>query len=329
MASSKMSRRDMLSAGAGLGLVSLSLLGSSRTAADGSSRTAADGAALPAEPGAGAAEGLSVPDIGLEDPQARFAAEVKMRGSLADEAVKRFTRLHIWGYGNEGNLVPFFSMNNYSVNVWRRLDNGNHAVQVFESGVYTKFGSYDVITEWDNPFTGERREIHQFRSGPLNVEFGPSGIIAGPETTVKPQPMQLELMGDSLVAMTQSSFRFPSPFQPDEFPKESPGPIYYWDSHSSQMSPLSAVMDPDVASAPSSASLTNFVSWAPWMGMAQRPGRTYGRGVGRKISGIEALPVEVIRSIEEQTPQMLDIENWGEPYDDIADYKRKLLERRG
>ena len=52
------------------------------------------------------------------------------------------------------------------------------------------------------------------------------------------------------------------------------------------------------------------------------------RGVGRKIAGIESLPREVIRSIEEQTPQMLDIENWGPPYDDVADYKQKLLQQR-
>jgi hypothetical protein len=306
--SNNITRRDMLSAGAGFGLVSASLLGSTRLVADSSPPS-----------------GMG---IDMNDPQARFNAQVKMRGTLADAPVESFVRLHIWGYGHEGNLVPFFSMNNYSVNKWRKLANGNHAVQVFESGVYTKFGSYDVITEWDNPFTGERREIHQFRSGPLNVEFGPDGIIAGPETTVKPKPMQLETMEDSIVAMTQSSFVFPSPFQPEEFPKESPGRMFFWDSHSSHASPMSAVADPDVASAPAATTLTNFVSWAPWMGMSQRPGRTYGRGVGRKISGIEALPPEVIRSIEEQTPQMLDIDNWGAPYDDVADYKQKLLKLR-
>jgi hypothetical protein len=306
--SNRITRRDMLSAGAGFGLISASMLGSTRLAADSSSP--------------------SIANLDLNDPQVRFKAQVKMRGTLEDAPVKRFVRLHIWGYDHERTLIPFFSMNNYSVNKWRNLPNGNHAVQVFESGVYTKFGSYDVITEWDNPLTGERREIQQFRAGPLNVEFGPDGIIAGPETTVKPQPMQLETMEDSIVAMTQSSFSFPSPFQPEEFPKESPGRMFFWDSHSSHMSPMSAVADPDVQSAPTATTLTNFVSWAPWMGMSQRPGRTYGRGVGRKISGIESLPREVIQSIEEHTPQMLDLDNWGPPFDDVADYKRKLESQR-
>lgn len=100
--------------------------------------------------------------LDLDDPRKRFEATVKMRGSLADGPVHTFVRLHIYGYANEGNLVPFFSMNNYAVNVWKKLPNGNHAVQVFECGVYTAFDSYDVITEWQNPFTNELRKVHQF-----------------------------------------------------------------------------------------------------------------------------------------------------------------------
>jgi hypothetical protein len=301
-------RRDLLTAGAGLGIVTASLLGSTRLEA--------------------AAQAPKAGNVDFNDPRQRFLAQVKMRGTLAGGPNHTFVRLHIWGYGNEGNLVPFFSMNNYAVNVWRKLDSGNYAVRVFESGVYTVFDSQEVLTEWQNPFTGEKREVHQFRSGPLNVEFGPDGIIAGAETTVKPRPMQVEVIEDTVVAMTQSSFRFPSPFQPEQFPKESPGKIYFWDSHASHSSPLAAVLDPDVPSAPSQVTLTNLVSWAPWMGMAQRPGRTYGRGIGRKISGPGALPPVVVAGLEKYTPQVLDIDNWGPPYDDIADYKAKLEAKR-
>lgn len=294
------SRRELL---AGAGLLSVGVL------AGGSVRAAAS------------------PAADFTDPATRLRTRVKMAGRLDGGPVHTFVRLHIYGYGHDGNLVPFFSMNNYAVNVWRALPSGNYAVQVFESGVYTDFDAETVLTEWENPFTGERREVHQFRSGPLNVEFGPDGIIAGPETTVKPKPMAMEVIGDSVVASTQSSFRFPSPFQPEEFPKESPGKVFHWDSQYAFMSPLAAVQDPDVPSAPTSITLTNLVSWAPWLGMGQRPGRTFGRGVGRKIPGVDALPAAVIRGFEAHTPQVLDIDNWGPPYDDIADYKAKLKAR--
>lgn len=265
--------------------------------------------------------GKSKGKLSLDDPQERFKMTVKMRGSLADEPVHSFVRLHIYGYAHEGNLVPFFSMNNYAVNVWKKLPNGNHAVQVFECGVYTAFDSYDVITEWTNPFTNELRKVHQFRSGPLNVEFGPEGIKAGPETTVKPRPMMTELIEDTVIATTQSSFKFPSPFQPEEFPKESPGKLFYWDSHATHSSPLDAVVDPGVANAPAQIAMTNLVSWSPWLAMSQRAGRTYGRGIGRKVKNAQALPAPVLKSLEQYMPQVLDISKWGPPYDDIADYK--------
>jgi hypothetical protein len=307
-------RRDVLAAGASVGVLTASLLAGQASAATPVIANAP----------------RQLRHVDWNDPYERFRLQVKMRGTLDDAAVSTFVRLHIYGYANEGNLVPFFSMNNYAVNVWRRLSNGNHAVQVFECGVYTAFDSYDVITEWLNPFTDELREVHQFRSGPLNVEFGPDGIIAGPETTVKPRAMAAEVVEDTVMASTQSSFLFPSPFQPDEFPKESPGRLFHWDSHTSHMSPLEAVLDPDVASAPASVTLTNLVSWAPWLGMSQRPGRTYGRGIGRKVSDATALPAPVLKSLETYMPQVLDIENWGPPYDDVADYKQRLeAERRG
>lgn len=302
-------RRDFLSAAASAGALTAGLLG----AASGTAQTKAGAA------GAGAA---------AEDPQERFRRTVKMRGSLADGPVHTFVRLHIYGYDHTGNLVPFFSMNNYAVNVWRKLASGNYAVQVFECGVYTAFDSYEVITDWLNPFTNERREVHQFRSGPLNVQFGVAGIIAGPETTVKPRGMMTETLEDTVIATTQSSFKFPSPFQPEEFPKESPGKTFYWDSHSSHSCPRQALLDPDVASAPAQIAMTNLVSWSPWLGMSQRPGRTYARGVGAKVSGPGALPPRVLKSIEQYTPQVLDIAKWGPPYDDIADYKSKVKAQR-
>ncbi len=298
-------RRDFLSnAGAGtVGVLTASLLGSVQASA--------------ATPAKGKPSGK----LDLEDPRQRFEATVKMRGSLADGPVHTFVRLHIYGYAHEGNLVPFFSMNNFAVNVWKRLPNGNHAVQVFECGVYTVFDSYDVLTEWTNPFTGELRKVHQFRSGPLNVEFSPEGIKAGPETTVKPRAMATELIEDSVIATTQSSFQFPSPFQPDEFPQESPGKLFYWDSHATHTSPLEAVLDPGVASAPAHIAMTNLVSWSPWLAMSQRAGRTYGRGIGRKVASAQALPAPVLKSVEQYMPQVLDISKWGPAYDDIADYK--------
>ncbi|MEZ5500503.1 MAG: DUF1838 family protein [Steroidobacteraceae bacterium] len=285
------------------------------------------GAGLLAAAAARSAQPHPLPDFA--DPAQRLEAKVKMIGTLDEAPVHTLVRIHIYGYGHEGNLTPFFSMHNYAVNFWRRLANGNYQVRVYETGIYTAFDSQDVITEWRNPYTDEIREVQQFRSGPLTVEFGPDGIVPGPETTVKPVAMAIEVIEDSIIHNTQSSFAFPSPFMPEEFPKESPGRMFFWDSHYTHMSPANTVADPKVRNAPANITLTNLVSWNPWLGMAQRPGRTFGRGVGRKIDGPRSLPPQVLEGLREHTPQVLDIDNWGPPYNDIADYKNKLRKARG
>jgi hypothetical protein len=303
-------RRDVLAAGT-LGILGASLL-----------------APVEADAKSAPKGGKGAPKLDLEDPKTRFDTLVKMRGSLAGGPVHTLVRLHLYGYGNDGNLVPFFSMNNYAVNVWTKLPNGNFGVKVYEVGVYTTFDAYDVLTEWTNPFTNEKLEVLQFRAGPLSVEFSPQGIVTGPEATLKPKQGSIEIIEDTVFTSTQSAFKFPTPFPADKYPQENAGPMYFWDSYYSHMSPLAAVADPGVASAPSEIVLNNFVTWAPWLRMAQRPGRTYGRGVGRKISGPGALPAPVLKSLEKYTPQVLDIPNWGPPYNDILEYRKELDAKR-
>lgn len=264
----------------------------------------------------------------LSQGSERIRLRAKIAGRLDPGTVHRYVRLHIYGYANDGNLVPFFSMMNYSANQWRQLPNGNYETLVYESGVYTKFDSDEVLTEWENPLTKEKREVWQFRAGPLRVETGPDGLIAGPETTVKPKPMAIETIEDTLYFSTGSAFRFPSPFQPDEFPKESPGKMYFWDSHSVNTANLNQLADPALMSAPSEMMLTNLVSWAPWMGMGQLPGRTYGRGFGRKLSGLDQLPAKVRTATEKYIPEVFDLANWTKPYDDIAAYKDYLKSKK-
>jgi hypothetical protein len=305
-------RRDVLAAGTSLGILGASLLAPLDAGAKAATKTSGRKHAL-----------------NLDDPQERFKALIKMRGSLEDGPVHTIVRLHIYGYGNDGNLVPFFSMNNYAVNVWKKLPNGNFAVKVYEVGTYTKFDDYEDMTEWTNPFTNEKLKVLQFRSGPLSVEFSPQGIVTGPEATLKPKQGAIEVIEDTVMTSTGSSFHFPTPFPADKYPNENAGPTYYWDSFYTHMSPLAVVADPGAASAPAEISLNNFVTWAPWFRMAQKPGRTYGRGAGRKISGPGALPAAVLKSIERFTPQVLDIPNWGPPYNDALEYRKELEAARG
>ena len=204
---------------------------------------------------ASAATRAGIEALQLEDPKARARLNAKVKGSIAEETTYTFCRLHLYLYMNDGNLIPAISMQNLNIAQWRPLPNGNYAGTAREVGVYTKFDTDEVIDVWENPVTGEKREIWQFAGGPLSVEIGPDGIVTGPEATLKPKSMRPDVIGDMVILPNGSAFSFPNPFKPDKWPKEAGGPTFFWDSHYYFAAKLSDVLDPKVTSAP--AAVTN------------------------------------------------------------------------
>ena len=118
----------------------------------------------------GCATESTTPDrvpLDLNDPVSRLRARVKTFGSLAEETVHRVSRGHVWAYFNEGSLEPLFSMINYNVTRWRQVEETKYEATMNEVALFTRFDTDEVITHWDNPYTGETVEVQQYIVGPI------------------------------------------------------------------------------------------------------------------------------------------------------------------
>lgn len=261
------------------------------------------------------------PELDLEDPAVRARVRAKVSGSAAEETVYRFYRLHLYAYMHDANLVPLFTMNNLNVTQCRPLEDNQYAFKVFECGVYCKFDTDEVLESWENPITGEVREPWTFLGGPLNVKMGPDGVETPPEATVHPTPLRMETYGGMVFVPIASHFSYPSPFDPDEWPKESPGRTHYWDSLFVHAARLEDVVNPEINNAPAFCQFQNLVSWGPWVGMGGHAGRSYGRAYGTKLASIDELPAGARKSLELKAPKIFDVENWTEYHDYIEEYK--------
>lgn len=274
-----------------------------------------------------AQEGLSQPK--LDDPKTRAHVLAKIKGSVTNETVYTFCRLHLYLWLNNGNLQPMLTMQNLAAAIWRPLANGHYAAQLREVGVYTRFDSDEVLDTWVNPVTGDERVVWQFASGPLDIEIGPDGIETGPEATLKPKEMRLDVIGDKILAPTQSSFAFPNPFNAanpamaSKWPKEAGDAMFYWDSHYFFAAQLADVLNPEVSSAPSVVQFQNLVSFHPWLGMGQTPGRTWGKGLGTKLKSLDDLPAAARAAFERKTPEIFDLPSWNAPRIDFAEYMQQ------
>ena len=213
-------------------------------------------------------------------------------------------------------------MNNLSIARWKPLANGNFLSTAAECGVYCRFDTDEVLDVWENPISGEQREVWDFLSGPMTVELGPDGIITGGAAELSPEVLRMEVMGSKLFVPVAAHMAVPNPYPPQTWPKGSTETTRFWDSLLVGAAEVSEVVDPDIGMANAFLQFQNLGSWHPWLGLGGYAGRTYGRAYGTKYGSLDELPRGVLAGIEKSTPDIFDFESWDEPRIEILDYKR-------
>ncbi|MCW1401830.1 DUF1838 domain-containing protein [Novosphingobium sp. MW5] len=252
------------------------------------------------------------------DPAARARMRARIIGSTAGETVYIFYRLNIYGYDG-GQLVPFFTMNHLSVNKWQQTAPDRFVTKTHECGVYCKFDTDEVLEEWENPFTHEKRRVWQFLGGPFDVTIGPDGLVTR-NAELAPKPLRMETIGSTVIVPTAASMARPSPVDPQKFPKLYAGPTSYWESQATYAAPAKQAFDEKVTCADAFAHFQNMGSWHPWLGMGQRPGRTYGNSHGVKLRSLDGIPLAARKGLEKYTPEIFDTANWTKQRMDILEY---------
>jgi hypothetical protein len=263
---------------------------------------------------------------GLQDPAKRASAWARVMGTLGNETVWTLVRLHIYGYRNDGNLTPFFDVLTTTASTWSRIDATRYAMRTYETGIVYRFDTNEPLETWTNPFTGETRRVFHHKAGPFEATIGPDGLEPGPQITMRPKPMTISAIEDTVYFTGQSAFSFPTPFPPAAFPTAPTGERLYLDSHFTFTAPRAALLDESRASVPRGILLNNLFPLSPWMGVGGIAGRTFGRGVGRKLSDEAALPAHVRAANERFAPALFDRASWTERYDETAALKMFLAQ---
>ncbi|MEM9288997.1 MAG: DUF1838 family protein [Pseudomonadota bacterium] len=260
--------------------------------------------------------------LDLSTPEKKFETLIKIIGSLADEPVYTFMRLNVYGDPHNGNFVPLFTMNNLLIDRWKKTSENEYVMTKFEAGYYTEFDSDTPIEEWDNPFTGEHIELINFQLGPVERTYRPGEVEAMAYT---PDFLPIEVIGDRVFVASQSIEQGPSFFPASDYPVEAAGSdTAYSNSFMTWSADLADVLDPDVKSAPAHTQIQNKIPWSPWMRMRGRPGGSSLRGFGAKISGLEALPDDVIAGFKKYVPEILQENQWDELVFETSEYLEYL-----
>ena len=262
----------------------------------------------------------------LNDPVARTKLIAKVLGATVEKDRHAFLKFHIFGFPGDGNLIPFFTLNNYVIQEWAPLDDGAYELQHYEVAYYSKFDTAEPIDRWENPLTGETVELPHFVLGPVYRAYEPE--MSKDPATFAPDPLNITMIGDRIYIPTLSKFAFPNPLAPEEWGPYSNGPKTFWDSMLVYSADVKDVFDEAKTHVPAEMHMQNLVSWAPYFKLGQSPGRTMVRAYGQHISGYDALPADIRKNLEKYTPEIFDIEAWTDVRMDNIEYAQTLYQKR-
>ena len=264
--------------------------------------------------------------ITLKNPVQRTKLIAKVLGSTVEEERHGYLKFHVFGFAGDGNLIPFFTMNNYVVQKWRPGNDGSYELEHYEAAYYSKFDTNEPIEEWENPLTGESLKIPPFVLGPVPRSYGPD--LGKSSASFAPDPMNITMIGDRVYIPTLSKFEFPNALSVEDWGPYSSGPITYWDSMLVYSAGVQDVFDNSKTHVGAEMHMQNLVSWAPFMKLGQSPGRTMVRAYGQHISGYDALPKDIRENLKKYTPEIFDIDGWTDLRMDSIELAQSLAKQR-
>ena len=263
----------------------------------------------------------ALPEIDFRDPRQNLNAFVKMLGDTDPDkvAVSWFGGDIFANPGDDQKLVPLIGVNGFGVLRIEPQPDNKYRLFNREFAAYSDPRTRQIIDEWDNPYTGERVEVSPIHNAVVNAEVAPTFTmdLDGTEVEMPFLPPWWE-MGDTLFNVFEVHAAFPSPMQPDQWPRESAGPVARVSEIFQRSTSLAQLADPSLTSAHYEGTWNRLGPWLPWMLMGQKPGHLYYRTFMKKLGGVDELPPDLVAYVEKGYPEFFEApgpETWGGPND--------------
>ncbi|MBM4197680.1 MAG: DUF1838 domain-containing protein [Gammaproteobacteria bacterium] len=271
----------------------------------------------PAAPGPSAKR---VP-VNFKDPAENLRAFIKLTGDL-DPTVETTG----WFGGTvfavttpDKPLMPLYGVEGFGVLRVEAQSDGSYRMFNREIAFYKDPRTQQFIDEWTNPFTGETVEVKPIHNLVVNAEIAPVMKMDFDGTMVEvPFSPPWELQGDKAFSLFEVHTAFPSPMQPDKWPRESAGTTLRISEMFHRFTTLAELEDPDRTACDYVGTWTRIGPWMPWMLQGQAPGHLFYRTMMNRTGTPERLPKALRERTEKGYPEYFQApgpETWGSPND--------------
>lgn len=239
----------------------------------------------------------------------------------------------VFGVRPNEKVRPLFVMEGFSVVRTKRLEDGSWRRMLRECVFYRDFDSGELLTSWDNPYTGETVKVVPIANDPFNYtisEFVPEPPSYGGLNKEKPAPKPFLLdwtdgPNNTIVLNTGINLYYPSALQPDKWPRESAGVMNRVSEQFIYVFDRADAENPNMTHIPSIGSWSRVTPWLPWMLMGQAEGHiNYFSTFATLPGGIAELPADIVAAAKAIDPKFLSAptEDYGPSLSSLENYMK-------
>ena len=270
------------------------------------------------------------PPLDYADPLQNLLAFGRVWSSFEEPAYGCFHGTMFASIGTE-RLMPLFGYAGIGVFECRFVEGDRLQMRGKETGFFTDLATGEVLTTWDNPFTGETVEVFDFLNDAVRGSLGttmprfhfgsdedePSAMNAGADAAADaPFVMPWQVYPTEVLLSWDYTHEYDNPVSPERYPLASTGPRVNPSEHFSFFVDRAELEDPSTRSARFQAGFTRLSPWWPWMQMGRSgvDGVLFGRMHSYKLrSGFDDIPRPLLTHVERHHAEYLEpATEWGE-----------------
>jgi len=273
--------------------------------------------------------------IDFKDPKWTRDTYARLDADVAPGAEKcGWIRGKAFGVRDNEKVRPLFNVEGFSfVRVNRQLD-GSWRRLLREIVFYRDIETNEILTEYLNPYTGEKVKVVPIANDPFNFtisEFVPEPPSYGGLQKAKhdPRPFLQDWQygpNGTMILNTGIDMIYPNALQPDKWPRESAGTMNRVSEQFIYVVKKADVENPNMTHIPHIGSWSRVTPWLPWMLMGQAPGHmTYFTHFQTIPDGEKGLPKDLVVAARAMGEKWLHAptEDYGPSLSSLENYARE------
>ena len=271
------------------------------------------------QPAPASRSNLNDVSIDFTDPAQNLRSYIRLQGNLDSSkiSVGYYSGTIYNVVGDWKKVTPLCGLSGIGVRRIEPQPENKYRVFNRELAFYSDIKTGEFVDVWDNPLNNERVEVLPIQNMTVNAEIAPIFEFDMEGTIIRrPFNPPWEILNGSALALFEVHQELKSELQPEEWPRESSGPMMRISELFHRHCRAADLDNQDLTSVPYVGTWMRLAPYLPWMLMGQTEGHLFYRCSMHKFTRVQDLPQAFLDKAEREYPDFLEPpkpESWGTP----------------